>query len=177
MKYHDSADYSHMRSPTNVWVVSTCLHLMLLCTENKIPFGTEAAQIYQKALLPCSSLCSPSIGLSWEPEASHSFLRQDIWKVPVNAFCEGMWAIFHVTALSCCYYICLIFLTHFRSQSFRYLMQNKKGERGQNLSPVICLHHKRYSFLISMVIMQFVFHWSYTSLSVTKEEMLKGRPM
>lgn len=64
---------------------------------------------------------------------SHTFLSQDdILKVPVNAFCEGTWAVLHVTALSCWYYICLILLACFRSQSFRYLMQNNKGERGQN---------------------------------------------
>lgn len=103
----------------------------VLRTQNSI--WNRSSSNVPKALLSCSSLCSPRFGLSWKPEVFHTFLSQDdIWKVPVNAFCETTWAVLYVTALSCCYHICLTFLTRFRFQSFRYLMQSNKGERGQN---------------------------------------------
>lgn len=147
--------------PTPTWdLLPTCglrapactLCCSVLRTQNSI--WNRSSSNVPKALLSCSSLCSSRFGLSWKPEVFRTFLSQDdIWKVTVNAFCETTWAVLYVTALSCCYYICLIFLTCFRSQSFRYLMQSNKGERGQN--PLTSLHHRRCSSLISMVIMQF----------------------
>lgn len=123
-----------MRSPTNVWVVSTCLHLMLLSTENT-KFHLEQKQL--KCIKSTAALQLPLLSQYWTVLGTRNipyrFWARMVFKVPVNAFCEGTWAVLYVTALSCCYYICLAFQSCFRSQSFRYLMQNNKGERGQNL--------------------------------------------
>lgn len=124
----------HLLPMCGLWApaCTLCCSILAPYWEQNFIWNRSSSNV-SKVLLLCSSLCSPSVGLSWEPEVSHTFLSQDdILEVPLNAFCEGMWAVLYLTALSYCYYICLIFLTCFRSQSFRYLMQNNKGERGQN---------------------------------------------
>lgn len=72
-----------MRSLIDMWVVNTCLHLMLHHTEN-MKFHLEQNQLkrIKSASLPCSPLCSLSLGLSCEPKVFHTSLSQyEILKV------------------------------------------------------------------------------------------------
>lgn len=122
--------------PTPTWdLLLTCglwTPACTLCCTTLRTWNSIWNRISSKASLPCSFLCSPSLGLSWESKVSHTSLSQyEILKVLVNTFCEATWTVLYAAALSCCYYICLTFLTCFRYQSFRYLMQNNKGEGGQ----------------------------------------------
>lgn len=152
---------------------------MLHHTENmKFCFHGISSNV-SKTSLACSPLFSPCLGWSWEPKVYHTSLcHYEISKVLVNTFCEGMQTVLHATALRCCCYICLTFLTCFEFLSFRYLMQNNMEEGGQN--PLTSHLSSSQEVLIPRFCGDQATLWFvevHTSLSAIREEMLRQRPM
>lgn len=142
--------------------------------EREMPWEAEWAQTHQGHHSLAAPLLSQPGAVPWTRSIPSVWFG--ILEVLLEKSCS-----WHISCSSCncselLLYICLTFLTCFRFQTFRYLMQNNKGEK----YPLTSHLSSSREVLIPGFHGDRATGWFvevHTSLSAIRAEMLKERPM